>query len=425
MLSKAKKATLLSSLGAGLEYYDFIIYGMMAEQLSALFFASSDPWLALIKTFTVFAIGYLVRPIGGILFGMLGDTIGRKKAFLWIMMLMAISTFSIGLLPTYAQIGSTATYLLIVMRLLQGLSYGAELPGAITIVCEYTEKKKQSTHSGIVISSVTLGSVLAAFILYLLSKEVAKEEILSWGWRIPFLLGGSLAFANYFIRKHLQETPEFSQLQKERPVPSFKEPLMHLFRGHLRKIALGMGTIWLNASLVIFTLYLPAYLMEHFSYAADEIYLAIMCALIWSAIILPFCGRLCDSFGRKNILLTACFAFMCGGVFLFHTLSQGSFSALLAFILFYQTINAFLVTGAFPILVGLFPTEARYTGVGLCYNMTYSIMGCLPLVLTAFIKGVGSPDIVIWVLIVNALISAGSVFLLSRVRNTEEGVVHI
>jgi MFS family permease len=417
MSNRARKATLLSSLGAGLEYYDFIIYGMMAEQLSTLFFASSDSWLALIKAFTVFAIGYLVRPIGGILFGMVGDTFGRKKVFLWIMMLMASSTFAIGLLPTYAQIGSIATYLLIAMRLLQGLSYGAELPGAITIVCEYTEDAKQSTNSGIVISSVTLGSILASFILYLISKEISPEALLSWGWRVPFLLGGSLAFANYFIRRHLQETPEFSRLQEKCPTRNITEPFKHLIQNHLKNIAIGMGMMWLSSSLVIFTLYLPAYLMEHFAYAADEIYLAITCGLIWSALILPFCGSVSDYIGRKQTLALASFAFVCGGILFFNGLHQASFTALLMLILFYQTINAFLITSYLPILAGLFPTANRYTGVAACYNLTYSVMGCLPLALTALIKGMNSPDIVIWVLIINALISTSSALGIRYIRS--------
>lgn len=421
MSNQARKATLLSSLGAGLEYYDFIIYGMMAEQLSTLFFASSDPWLALIKAFSVFAIGYLVRPIGGILFGMLGDTLGRKKTFLWIMMLMAASTFSIGLLPTYAQIGPIATYLLMMMRLLQGLSYGAELPGAITITCEYTETKKRSTHSGIVISSVTIGSVLASFVLYLLSKGASKEMILTWGWRIPFLLGGSLAFANYFIRRHLQETPEFSQLQKKRLVVPLTEPFKHLIQNHLKKIGAGMGMIWLSSSLVIFTLYLPAYLTEHFAYAAEDVYLAITYGLLWSALILPFCGYINDSIGRRNAFIGACLALLSGIFFFTNGLYEGQFTALVSLILFYQTINAFLITSYLPTLAELFPTEVRYTGIGACYNLTYSIMGCLPLVLTALIKGHGSPTIVVWILIGNALISLGAGFY----RSGKQSIVHI
>ena len=302
MSSNAKKATLLSSLGAGLEYYDFIIYGMMAEQLSTLFFASSEPWIALVKTFAVFAVGYLARPIGGILFGMLGDTLGRKKAFLTVMMLMAFSTLTIGLLPTYAQIGSTATFLLVLMRVLQGLSYGAELPGAITIVLEYTEKHKQATYSGMVISSVTLGSIAAAFILYLMSQEVGKEQILSWAWRIPFLFGGSLAVVNYFIRKHLQETPEFLCMQKERREISFKTPLHTLVRDHLTQIVLGIGMNWFAASLVIFTLYLPTYLSEYFHYTPSDVYLAMTWGLGWSALMLPICGRMGDRSARRLCL---------------------------------------------------------------------------------------------------------------------------
>jgi MFS family permease len=421
MSNVARKAALLSSLGAGLEYYDFIIYGMMAEQLGLLFFAGDEPWIALLKTFAVFAIGYIIRPFGGILFGMIGDTFGRKKTFFSVMLLMAISTFSIGLLPTYAQIGSAASLLLIFLRLLQGLSFGAELPGAITVVCEYSEKQKKSTYSGFVISSVSIGSTLASLVLYILTTNIAKEQVLNWGWRLPFLLGGLLAIANYFIRKNLQETPEFSRLQNRRSLVSLKDPISILFRKFRYKIILGIGMTWFVSSLVIFSLYLPTYLSEHYHYVSKDIYLAMTYGLLWSAVSLPFCGQLADRIGKTKILLAVCLAFIAGASMLFGLLHLESFSSLVLFMILYQTTISLLTVSFFPLLADIFPTEARYTGIAMCYNITYSIMGCAPILITALIKYTDSPSAGRWFLLSSACISIVSTMLLAKAtKNSQE-----
>ncbi|PCH55749.1 MAG: MFS transporter, partial [Legionellales bacterium] len=205
-----KKVTFLTSIGAGLEYYDFVIYGMMAPYLSSLFFVSGDASSQLIKTFAIFAVGYLFRPLGGIFFGLLADRFGRKKSFLTVMLIMASATFGIGLLPTYSSIGGMAVVLLIICRILQGISFGAEIPGAITIVSEFNAKNK-GIHCGLVISSTAIGSTLAALVLYLLSSNLDKDIMAAWGWRIPFLLGGLLAVVSYVMRSKLRETPEFTR----------------------------------------------------------------------------------------------------------------------------------------------------------------------------------------------------------------------
>ncbi len=408
MTNTAKKAAFLSSLGAGLEYYDFIIYGMMAEYLGFLFFADATPWIATLKTFAVFAIGYLIRPFGGILFGMVGDTYGRKKTFLAVMLIMAISTFIIGFLPTYAQIGAVAPCLLVLARIFQGLSFGAELPGAITVVCEYAEKQKHGTYSSFVISSVGLGSTLASFVLYMLSKNMAREQILHWGWRIPFLLGGLLAIVNYFIRKHLQETPEFSRLQTTRSTVSLKEPLLCLFRYFRLEIMLGIGMTLFVSSLVIFALYLPTYLSEHFHIPSQDVYLAMTCGLLWSSFILPVCGLIADRFGKLPILIVTCLTFAGCGFSFFNILLSQSFPLLILFMILYQTVISFLMVCYFPLLAAIFSTKVRYTGIASCYNVTYSIMGFLPVVLTALIKFTHSPLNAVWFLIAGAMVSAVS-----------------
>ena len=416
MTITVRKATWLSSLGAGLEYYDFIVYGMMVSYLNTLFFISSESWIAVMKAFGVFALGYLARPFGGIIFGIIGDTYGRKNSFIFVMLLMAISTLAIGCLPTYADIGVLAPVLLVGFRLLQGLSFGAELPCAITIVSEYAEPKKTSLFSGFVISSVSIGSMLASLILYILSKGIAKDQILHWGWRIPFLLGGLLALANYFIRKHLQETPAFSQLQSDKPSSRLKKPLQRLFNEHFRETIAGLGMTVFIASLVIFNLYLPAYLSTHFgySYLLSDVYLAMTWGLVWSALSLPICGYLADRWGRREIFLATSVIFILISFPLFHLLTIGGFAPLIGFLTIYQTVISFLMTSYFPLLSAAFSTRERYTGIAFCYNVAYAIMGAAPIGITYLIQILKTPMVSVWFLIVCAFISIASLFLLKR-----------
>ena len=225
------------------------------------------------------------------------------------MLLMASATFCIGLLPTYKEIGIAAPCILVLLRLLQGLSFGAELPGAITVVCEYAEKQKQSTHSGFVISSVSLGSSLASFILYLLVNRAGGEAITEWAWRVPFLLGGILAFANFFIRKYLHETPEFSNLQLKRERISVKEPFLCLIRDYRKELYLGIGVTGSVAALVIFALYMPTYLSTYYSYPQADVYFAMTWGLLWSVVALPCSGLIVDRVGKNKVFVAVCLIF--------------------------------------------------------------------------------------------------------------------
>ncbi len=422
MFKSAHKATFLASLGAGLEYYDFIIYGMMAGYLSQLFFASDLAWIALLKAFGVFAIGYLARPFGGIVFGMIGDTFGRKKTFQTVMVLMAISTFCIGLLPTYAQIGTTASCLLVLLRLVQGLSFGAELPGALTVVCEYAKKQNHGSYFGFVFSSVCLGSALASLVLFLLSSTIEQTQIMQWGWRIPFLLGGGLAIANYYIRKNLQETPEFLREQKDQPARSIKKPFHTLLQRYRIDLLLGIGMTTLIASLVIFALYMPTYLSVYFGYAPSDIYLATTWALLWLVLMMPVCGWIADRIGKVRVMVAASLFFGASILVFINLVNEGGLYSLIGFMLIYQTLQALLTVSCYPILVAHFPVEVRYTGFAICYNVTYSLMGGLPIVMTGLIEFTQMPLSAIFVLICCALLSAICVILLSK-RSVAQSIV--
>lgn len=406
MSQRAKKTTLLASLGAGLEYYDFIVYGMMVVFLNTLFFSSSSPWINQMKAFGVFASGYLARPFGGVVFGMIGDAFGRKKSFLLVMMLMALATLAIGFLPTREQIGSSAAVLLIVCRILQGLSFGAELPGAITVVYEHSEKKERAFLSGFVISSVTLGSLLASLILFFLTQSFNESEILRWGWRIPFLFGGTLAIINAFIRKYLQETPEYLESAKNRsPRFRFHSPLFLLASNYWKQTLLGIGTTLFLSSLVIFVLYLPTYLGTNYNFAQSDIYLAMTFSMAWSALILPVFGYIADRWSPGALFRTATIGFAVLALPIFQLLNFGSFAGLAAFMILYQTLLSAATTSYFPLLSALFPTQSRYTGVALSYNVSYALMGLSPIVLTFLIERF-EPHAVVWFLIPCALISA-------------------
>lgn len=406
-MKNSQKAALLSSLGAGLEYYDFIIYGMMAEYLGTLFFSSDKTSVALIKTFAIFAIGYLARPIGGIFFGFLGDVFGRKVTFLSVMLLMALSTLGIGLLPVYSQVGILAPILLVFFRLLQGISFGAELPGAITVVCEYAEENQDGKYSGFVIASTSLGAMLASLILYLLTAHFSNEQILNGGWRWPFIFGGTLAVISYFIRKYLKETPAFSNLKQSLNCQSDSiayNPIKILVKNYKLEIAKGVGLSVFISSLVIVALYFQTFL-KSFQFSSENIYLATFLSLLWSALILPFCGRLSDSIGKKTLYILTCLVFILSIFPMFALLNLGQFKYLCFFLIFYQTVIALISTCYFPLLTSLFPTHVRFTGVAACYNISYSFISTLPFFLTILINWT-SPSILIWVLILFAFIAS-------------------
>ena len=202
----ALKNTIYTAIGSGLEYYDFVIYGMMAKYLAVIFFQDQGSTMQLVQTFLIFATGYLVRPIGGFFIGLYADIYGRKKAFLYSTLAIAIATMTIGLLPSYNQIGVLSTIILLLCRVVQGISFGAELPGATIISLEHSTGKFGKLCS-IILSSTTLGSLGALMILTMISnffefKEIIEQDI----WRIPFVLGGILGFINYYFRKNISET---------------------------------------------------------------------------------------------------------------------------------------------------------------------------------------------------------------------------
>jgi MHS family proline/betaine transporter-like MFS transporter len=416
-MTKASRVTFLSSLGVGLEYYDFIIYGLLSPYLSPLFF-SEDQWLdGLLKIFAIFSLGYLARPLGGIIFGVIADRTGRKASFIVIMLLMAFSTLLIGLLPTANQIGVFAPIFLTILRLIQGISFGAELPGAITIINEYARKNDTGLHSGFVISSTGIGAALASIVLMILTTSLSPQDMKEWGWRIPFIFGGILAIISYITRSRLEETPAFQLIQEQRKNSSFFSPFLELIKEYKKEIGVCIMLNFLTSSLVIMNIYYYTYLKTFFNYSDSHIFQAVTISILGVTPILPFLGRLGDKYGRDRVLLISIFLFIGFGYFVFHILNNEEFFSLLGFLFFQQVFTCASITSTLPITAAIFPTRIRFTGIGICYNFAYVVASLIPVFLTYIFKIYPNPMIVFYSLVAISFSAAIILFSNNKTLN--------
>ncbi|WP_342269956.1 MFS transporter [Rickettsia endosymbiont of Orchestes rusci] len=385
------KVALLTSLGSGLEYYDFVIYGMMAKYLSDIFFSMHDSLSGIIQTFIVFAVGYLIRPFGGTIIGMIADTYGRKKTF--------------GLL---------------LCRLCQGISLGAELPGATTIISEYAPANKLGRLCSVMLSSISIGALMATAMVAILNKLYSYKEIIEWVWRVPFIIGGVLAIISYYIRKNISETPEFLQEENSRNKKTNTNlllPLKLLLSQNLPTIAIGFGLVFFHANLVIINLYFPVYINKYFNYELADIYSSMTVSMVTSFIFTIIFGWLSDYISKLKILL---FSLIFFSIFLFLSftlLNYKTFWSLQIFFIIYQLFISLFFTSYMPILSRLFATKMRYTATALIYNSAYSVASFIPIIASYLLEKYQSPlilGIFFMVSITLALISVTAIMIQNK-----------
>ena len=225
------RVIILSSLGGALEFYDFVIYSMFAQYIGAAFFPASNQLNSLIYSFSVFAVGYFARPLGGIVFSHFGDKYGRRRVFIVSILSMSLATICMGLLPTQASLGTSAAVLMVLLRLVQGFSLGGELPGAITFVVE-TAPRMAGFAAGFIFFCVNSGVALASALSLVVHELLAEPQIAAWGWRIGFLFGGLLGLVSFWLRLSLHETPEFQLLRQN----AAKRPFVELLRSDRKSV---------------------------------------------------------------------------------------------------------------------------------------------------------------------------------------------
>lgn len=399
------KNTFLASLGTALESYDFVIYATLTPYLARVFFPQSNI-VSTLEVLLIFALAYVVRPLGGIIFGFIGDRWGRKLSLRLAINLMAIATLSISLLPTYTHIGFLSPILLLICRICQGLSYGIELPGAVTFVCEHADKTKRGMQASFIFFGAACGFLMASAINYGLTSIISETQMFTVGWRIPFFLGGLLGFVSYFFRRHVTETPEFLKISF-RPE---KFPLWILVTQHSMQIIRGFSFCLFPACLMLFYLVLPSYLGQSLGYPQHEIYRAMTIGFACSAILLPFFGKLGDHVGKKRLLIITQLISMPLLYMMFLQISTMQSGWLIIFTITYQSLIAAFAACYPALLTELFPASVRYSGVAFTYNLAYTTAAFFPLFIHATVTSNTLPSTVYMLLF---LPIAGATFLLN------------
>jgi MHS family proline/betaine transporter-like MFS transporter len=403
---------LAGSIGNVLEWYDFAVYGFLAPIMSPLFFPADNGLTGLIKTYGIFAAGYLMRPIGGIIFGYVGDRLGRKTALQWSIAMMAIPTVLVGLLPVHASIGSTAAVLLILLRLIQGLSVGGELIGSMSYLVETAPKNRRGLAGSWsvcgAVSGILLGSLVASALGSLLSEEAMNQ----WGWRVPFLMGIVIFAVGRWLRRTLVESDEFKNADKEEPDAPL--PIIAVLRDMPgRVLHLSTSILLFAASFYLLFVWMPTYLSTIVTPPVEHAMAINTVAMVLLLIMIPLGGRLSDSIGRKPVMLTAT-ALMGLLVYpAFLILDQGIMLYALAIQLLFAVLMG-LIQGPLPaFMVECFPVKVRYTAIGLSYNITLAIFGgTAPLVSTWLIQVTGNLTSPAIYLVALAIISSTSMYFM-------------
>lgn len=409
------KTLSLSALGGALEFYDFIIFVFFAAVVGKLFFPPDMPeWLRLMQTFGIFAAGYLARPLGGIVMAHFGDLLGRKKMFTLSIIMMAVPTLIMGLLPTYAQIGLWAPMLLLLMRVIQGAAIGGEVPGAWVFVAEHVPSRHVGYACGTLTAGLTAGILLGSLVATLINSIYSATEVSDYAWRIPFLLGGVFGLMGVYLRRMLHETPVFAELQQRKALAA-EVPLKTVLREHRGSVALSMLLTWLlSAGIVVVILMTPTFLQTGYGFPAATALKANSLAIVFLSIGCVVAGMLADRFGAGWVFVVGSTGLLVSSWAFYHLL--GTHPEWLFPL--YAVTGAFVGTiGAVPyVMVKAFPPVVRFSGLSFSYNLAYAIFGGLtPMIVTLLVKQ--SPMGPSWYVAALSVLGIGlGVFLLARKR---------
>lgn len=400
-----RKVMTSSAIGHFVEWFDFAVYAYAAPVIAALFFPGVDPAAALLSTFAVYAVGFVARPAGAFLIGHLGDRFGRKPVLAAVILMMGLATTGIGLLPTYAQIGIWAPLLLLVFRMLQGLSAAGETIGSNSFVAEHSPITRRGFFVGLVYTWSNLPPVIAALLVLGLTQVLAPEAYASWGWRIPFLLGAPLAVVGLYIRTRVDESPAFLELKETRVVE--QAPIRAVFAAHWRSM-LTVFSIAALASLSYYSLtgYFYSFMTVTVGLSSSDALISNSVALLITFIMVPVSGRISDHIGRRKMLIigAAATAALAIPAYLLATVGTLGTAMLGQAMLGFALGLYFGPAGS--AFVELFPARVRYSGASISYNLAFTIFGgTAPLLSLALINATGVKIAPAWYVVVVALVA--------------------
>ena len=386
-----RRAYTASLSGTALEYYDFAAYSVAAATIFGdLFFPSGDDLAGTMAAFSTYAIGYLARPLGGIVFGRLGDVIGRKKVLVYTLLLAGIATFLIGLLPTYATLGGTAAILLVVLRFAPGVAVGGEWGGAVLLSSEYGDPKRRGLWASAAQIGPPAGNLLANGVIALLGLLLTDAAYESWGWRVAFLMSAVLVAFGLWIRLRLEETPVFKAITERRERP--KAPVSETLRTERRAVVAGMLVrVAPDVMYSMFTVFVLTYMVNELGMSKAQGSAAVMIGSAVQLGLMPAFGALSDRMNRRKLYLYGTIAAAVWPFVFFPLVSGGSFVLLALGIVVALVIHAALYGPQAALITEQFSPRLRYTGSSLAYTFAGVIGGApAPLILAALLNWIGS-----------------------------------
>jgi metabolite-proton symporter len=380
------RVLIASLVGSSIEWFDYFLYGTMAALVfNQLFFVNEDPTVGLLLAYASFALSFFIRPFGGIIFSHIGDRIGRKKTLVLTLSLMGAATFAMGILPTYQAIGVAAPIILIALRLIQGLGIGGEWGGALLLATEYAPPERRGFFGSIPQMGVTIGMVMGTLALWLMSL-LPEQQFMSWGWRVPFIFSALLVAFGLWIRKGIDETPEFKEVQQKGEIP--KLPIVDTLRYYWKEVLITIGAkVVETAPFYIFSTFIVSYATSTLGFSRSAVLGSVMVSTVITTILIPIMGSLSDRVGRKKMYIAGTLAMMAFAFPYFWMIHQGSVLMLvLATIIGLGIIWAPITAVLGTMFSEIFDAKVRYTGVSLGYQIGAAIAGgTAPLVATALL----------------------------------------
>ena len=420
MDKKLRRKVLSASLiGSSIEWFDFFLYAAVASIIfNTQFFVTDDAFLSTILAYFGLALSFFIRPLGGVIFAHIGDRIGRKKTLIITLSLMGFATAGIGLLPTYAQIGIAAPLLLLLFRLIQGLGIGGEWGGALLLATEYAPKKQRGLFGSFPQMGIPIGLVLAYGFFFLLTWAMPEEMFLAWGWRIPFIFSLLLVVVGLLIRKGLDETPAFVQMQKEAAEKNEvrRLPIVEIFKKHPKEVLITTGAKFVETGpFYIFTTFIVGYGVSSLDVSFEFMMLSIMAVSVLTTIMIPVMGSLSDRVGRRKMFLIGATAMLIYAFPYFFIVNTHEpmlviLATFIGLVVIWPPITAILGT----MFSESFSKEVRYTGVTLGYQIGAAVAGgSAPLIAEFLMNQFNGSSIPVSVYIVmTAVVSLIAVFAL-------------
>lgn len=413
-------------VGTTVEWYDFFLYGMAAGLVfNQLYFPNDDPLLATILAFASFAVGFVARPVGGLVFGHIGDRIGRKKTLVTTMLIMGVATFLIGVIPTHATIGVAAPIILVALRIAQGIAVGGEWGGAVLMAVEYAPKGKRGFYGSFPQIGLAIGLVLGTGVFALLGTVLSEESFLAWGWRIAFMLSAVLVGVGLFIRLKVMETPAFAKLKEAEAHAVIPAVELVRDRKSRRNIILGMGSRWAEGvAFNLWAVFIISYATGILKIGQQTILMAVMAGAIIMVAFIPLMGKLSDRFDRRRMYAIGVIALGVATYPTFLLIGTGSTVLIfIAIIIVLGIIYPIVYAPEASLFAELFPTRIRYSGISVVYQISGIVAsGMTPLILSYLLRedDGGISAIMIYIIAVTVISAISALLIRRRDMFTEE-----